>query len=181
MAKKDRDLFDRLRRAGLRKQVARTLSGIGEDASKKAVGVARSAVAELRSLADELERRLPSAAADGDGAHQPARRSASRSQTATPSASRSKAGAGTGRPARQVGKRSPARRRTRAAVAANVTRAPRGQNKAVILRALRTGPKTASEIAAETGISTGTVGSALSKLTTTGEVVKANRGYGLPK
>lgn len=177
MPKHDRDLFDRLRRVGLRKQVARRLSGIGEDASKKTVGAARSAVAELRSLADELERRLPSAAADAAGADKPARRSASPS----PTASRSKGGADTGRPARQVGQRSRAPRRRRAAVAANGARAPRGQNKAVILTALRRGPRTASEIAAETGISTGTVGSALSKLATTGEVVKANRGYGLPK
>ena len=61
MAKNDSDLFDRLRQAGVRKQVAKTLSGIGEGASKKAVRAARSAVSELRSLADEIERRLPSA------------------------------------------------------------------------------------------------------------------------
>ena len=59
MAKHDRDLFDRLRQAGLRKQVAKTLSEIGEGASKKAQRAAHAAVGELRSLADELERRLP--------------------------------------------------------------------------------------------------------------------------
>ena len=36
MAKNDSDLFDRLRQAGLRKQAAQTLSGIGEGASKNA-------------------------------------------------------------------------------------------------------------------------------------------------
>jgi hypothetical protein len=59
MAKNDSDLFDRLRQAGLRKRVAKTLSGIGDGASKQAVRAAQSAVSELRSLADEIERRLP--------------------------------------------------------------------------------------------------------------------------
>jgi predicted transcriptional regulator len=48
------------------------------------------------------------------------------------------------------------------------------------LASLGGGPKTASEIAKETGIGTGTVGSTLSKLATSGEVVKAERGYRLP-
>ena len=52
MAKNDSDLFDRLRQAGLRKQVAKTLSEIGEGASKRAVRAARSAVSELRSVAE---------------------------------------------------------------------------------------------------------------------------------
>ena len=60
-------------------------------------------------------------------------------------------------------------------------RAPRGENKKKILAALKDGPKTASEIASETGIKAGTVGASLSKLAKTGEVVKADRGYGLPK
>ena len=60
-------------------------------------------------------------------------------------------------------------------------RAPRGENKKKILAALKDGPKTASEIATETGIKAGTVGASLSKLAKTGEVVKADRGYGLPK
>jgi len=62
MAKNDSDLFDRLRRAGLRKEVARTLSEIGEGAGNKLRRTARGAVAELRSLADEIERRLPDVA-----------------------------------------------------------------------------------------------------------------------
>ena len=60
-------------------------------------------------------------------------------------------------------------------------RAPRGENKQKILVALKDGPKTASEIAAETGIKAGTVGASLSKLAKAGEVVKADRGYALPK
>ena len=59
-------------------------------------------------------------------------------------------------------------------------RAPRGENKTKILTALRGGPKTASEIANETGIKAGTVSASLSKLAKTGEVVKADRGYALP-
>ncbi len=59
-------------------------------------------------------------------------------------------------------------------------RAPRGENKKKILASLKGGPKTASEIAKETGIKAGTVGASLSKLAKAGEVVKADRGYALP-
>ena len=154
MAKNDSDLFDRLRRAGLRKQVAKTLSGIGQDASNKALRAARSAVGELRSLADELERRLPSG---GDTA-----------------------GRGVERPVTQRTSAAAPTRKT-AAAAGRRARAPSGQNKAKILESLKAGPKTASEIVKETGIGTGTVGSTLSKLATAGEVAKADRGYRLPQ
>ena len=60
-------------------------------------------------------------------------------------------------------------------------RAPRGENKTKILAALEGGPKTASEIANETGIKAGTISTSLSKLAKTGEVVKADRGYALPE
>jgi predicted Rossmann fold nucleotide-binding protein DprA/Smf involved in DNA uptake len=60
-------------------------------------------------------------------------------------------------------------------------RAPRGENKTKIHAALKDGPKTASEIATETGIKAATVSASLSKLAKTGEVVKADRGYALPK
>ena len=43
------------------------------------------------------------------------------------------------------------------------------------------GPKTASEIATETGIKAGTISASLSKLAKSGEVVKADRAYQLPK
>jgi alkaline phosphatase len=160
MAKNDSDLFDRLRRAGVRKQVAKTLSEIGDGASKKAVRAARSAVSELRALAEEIERRLPSTSRSG---------AASATQS---------------RPARRPAttRKSPAapRPKTAAAAGRNGARAPRGQNKAMILASLKSGPKTASEIAKETGIGTGTVSSTLSKMATAGEVAKAERGYGLP-
>jgi predicted Rossmann fold nucleotide-binding protein DprA/Smf involved in DNA uptake len=60
-------------------------------------------------------------------------------------------------------------------------RAPRGENKEKILAALNGGPKTASEIANETGIKASTISASLSKLAKAGEVVKADRGYALPK
>ena len=60
-------------------------------------------------------------------------------------------------------------------------RAPRGENKKKILAALKGGPKTASEIANETGIKAGTISASLSKLAKAGEVVKADRGYALPR
>ncbi len=59
-------------------------------------------------------------------------------------------------------------------------RAPRGQNKAKVLEALKRGPMTASEIAKVTGIGTGTVSSLLTKMAKSGELVKAERGYKLP-
>ena len=59
-------------------------------------------------------------------------------------------------------------------------RAPRGQNKAKVLEALKAGPMTASEIAKVTDIGTGTVSSLLTKMAKSGELVKAERGYKLP-
>ena len=185
MAKNDSDLFDRLRQAGLRKQVAKTLSEISEGASKRALRAARSAVGELRSLAEEIERRLPSATAAQSATGKPAGRRSTRSPAAAPRGSRSRAaGATAGRGAkRPVTERTSAASPTRktAAAAGRGARAPSGQNKAKILESLKAGPKTASEIAKETGIGTGNVGSTLSKLATAGEVAKADRGYRLPQ
>ncbi len=59
MAKKDASFFDRLREAGLRKSVARQLSEAGDDAGKKLQQAARATAKELRTIADEIERRLP--------------------------------------------------------------------------------------------------------------------------
>ena len=75
----------------------------------------------------------------------------------------------------------PQRQRTPRRRASTTARAPRGENKTKILAALKDGPKTASEIANETGIKASTVSASLSKLAKTGEVVKADRGYALPK
>ena len=66
MAKKDADLFDRLRQVGLRKQAAKALSGVSDKTGKNAQRVARATVAELRALADEIERRLPAATPTSD-------------------------------------------------------------------------------------------------------------------
>ena len=74
----------------------------------------------------------------------------------------------------------PAPRDTSPARSTNA-RAPRGENKKKILAALNGGPKTASEIANETGIKAATISASLSKLAKAGEVVKADRGYALPK
>jgi predicted ArsR family transcriptional regulator len=72
--------------------------------------------------------------------------------------------------------------RTAAAKPASVpARAPRGQNKAKVLDALKDGPMTASEISKATGIATGTVSTMLTKLTRSGELAKAERGYKLPR
>jgi predicted Rossmann fold nucleotide-binding protein DprA/Smf involved in DNA uptake len=72
--------------------------------------------------------------------------------------------------------------RTRAAKAtSSPRRAPRGQNRAKVLDALKDGPMTASEIAKVTGIGTGTVSTMLTKLAKSGELAKAERGYQLPR
>ena len=60
-------------------------------------------------------------------------------------------------------------------------RAPRGENKAKVLEALKDGPMTASEIAKVTGIATGTVSTLLSRMAKSGELAKADRGYTLPQ
>jgi hypothetical protein len=61
-------------------------------------------------------------------------------------------------------------------------RAPRGENKAKILEALKgRAPMTASEVAKVTGIPSATVSTTLTKMAKTGELVKAERGYTLPR
>jgi len=186
MAKNDTDLFDRLRQAGLRKQVAKTLSEIGDGTSKKAHRAARNAVTDLHSLVDEIERRLPGAAADTSATGRSTGRKRTRSPATGPPAARPRA-ATAGAARRGQRPTTPGRRTAGPAVttaAAPVTsgaRAPRGQNKAKIFESLAGGPKTASEIAKETQIGTGTVGATLIKLAKAGEVVKADRGYSLPK
>ena len=195
MAKTDRDLFERLRSVGLRKQAARTLSGIGEGAGKKAIRAARGAVEELRALADEIERRLP-AEAGRRGAAAPAASTRSAGAGAASAARRAGAGrvGGSGRrgggprggavDGRSTASSPRAGATARAVGSAGAGRrsspAPRGHNKAKILQALAAGPKTAAEVARETGIATGTVSTTLNKLARSGEVAKAPRGYALP-
>jgi predicted Rossmann fold nucleotide-binding protein DprA/Smf involved in DNA uptake len=82
---------------------------------------------------------------------------------------------------RPVTQRTTAPRPKDSSPARKPTPAPRGENKKKILAALTGGPKTASEIANETGIKAGAVGASLSKLAKAGEVVKADRGYALLK
>jgi len=182
MPKRDSDLFERLRQLGVRKQVAKALSELGGGAGKKATRAARDAVAELRAVADEIEKRLPGVAepATGDTASAPSVPATRRPvrRAARPTAARVAGGAG-GR-STPAGKSAPQRRSASRSTSAT-SRTPRGENKVRILAALEAGPRTASEIAAETGIGTGTVSSTLTKMTKAGEVTKATRGYALPK
>lgn len=61
-------------------------------------------------------------------------------------------------------------------------RSQSGQTKNAVLAALaKSGPMTASQVAAATGMKTTTISSTLSKLTKSGEAVKATRGYSLPR
>jgi DNA-binding transcriptional ArsR family regulator len=82
-------------------------------------------------------------------------------------------------------KQTPARTRTPTAGAANgasaSTRTPPGQTKTRVLAALSSDQAlTAGEVATATGLARPTVSTTLSKLSKTGEVVKAERGYRLP-
>jgi DNA-binding transcriptional ArsR family regulator len=79
----------------------------------------------------------------------------------------------------------PARTPTRTASVANgarsSTRTAPGETKAKVLAALSSGQAlTAGEVANATGLARGTVSTTLSKLSKTGEVIKADRGYRLP-
>ena len=65
----------------------------------------------------------------------------------------------------------------RGAARTPTTRAPRGQNRRLILEAIRDAPKTAGDVAKQTGIGRPTVSTTLTKLVSDGAAVKANRGY----
>jgi hypothetical protein len=98
MAKsRNEDLFDRLRKSGLRKRVARTVASASHTADRRAPKPARRALKDLRSLVGELEHRLSGSPADGRkaGAAKAARtrraKAAKRSQAAK-KAARTRAG-----------------------------------------------------------------------------------------
>jgi DNA invertase Pin-like site-specific DNA recombinase len=59
----------------------------------------------------------------------------------------------------------------------NGQRAPRGQNRRLILAAIKNQAKTAGDVAKETGIGRPTVSTTLTKLVSDGAAVKAERGY----
>ena len=84
------------------------------------------------------------------------------------------------RAAKRIGAVRPSRQATRPSTATRAT-APRGQNQAKILAALKGNPPmTASEIARFTGISATTASTTLTKMAKNGELTKAQRGYRLP-
>lgn len=77
------------------------------------------------------------------------------------------------------GRSSPARR-TRLPATRSPRRTAPGQTKAAVLAALAGGEAmTAGEVATKAGLARGTVSTTLSKLSKTGEVQKADRGYRL--
>jgi predicted Rossmann fold nucleotide-binding protein DprA/Smf involved in DNA uptake len=137
---------------------------------------------ELERLRDALGRLEGAARSRVSGrreAARPAGRSASRAKPAGGARSRAAEGGGGARPAaRSSAREKPAGAAPHTSASA---RAPRGQNKAKVLEVLKDGPMTASEIANATGIATGTVSTLLTKLSKSGEVVKAERGYRLPE
>ena len=130
----------------------------------------------LRDALGRLERAARSRVSGRRDAVRPAGRSAGRAKPAGGARSRAAGGGGDARPAaRARAREKPVGAVPRASASA---RAPRGQNKVKVLEVLKDGPMTASEIANATGIATATV-SALTRLSKSGEVVKAERGYRL--
>jgi DNA-binding transcriptional ArsR family regulator len=126
---------------------------------------------QLLTEADKLRHAL--AALD------PRDRSRTKSNTAKrqPTAKRAKTpGAATRTPARtRTGAESTAKNASASA------RTPPGQTKRTVLAALSSSHAlTAGEVAQATGVARPTVSTTLSKLSKTGEVVKAERGYRLP-
>ena len=65
----------------------------------------------------------------------------------------------------------------RGAARTSTGRAPRGENRRLILEAIKDEPKTACDVAKETGIGRPTVSTTLTKLVGDGAAVKAKRGY----
>jgi DNA invertase Pin-like site-specific DNA recombinase len=65
----------------------------------------------------------------------------------------------------------------RGAARTSTGRAPRGENRRLILEAIKAEPKTAGDVAKETGIGRPTVSTTLTKLVSDGAAVKAKRGY----
>ncbi|MHB8693320.1 MAG: hypothetical protein ACYDHH_18965, partial [Solirubrobacteraceae bacterium] len=134
MAKRDnKDIFQRLRQVGLRKQAARALSELGDTTSKRAVRAARAVVTELRSLADELEQRLPDATSDPAPVGTPASSTKRSTGTSAPPATTARRR----RAPRAASPATPASAPSRAADAAakptTTAKTPRGENKAKIL------------------------------------------------
>jgi predicted Rossmann fold nucleotide-binding protein DprA/Smf involved in DNA uptake len=76
---------------------------------------------------------------------------------------------------------SPGRRRTGPSTGTSARRARprarRGRTREAILEAIKSEPKTAGQIAKETGLNRGTISTTLTKLTKEGAAVKAERGY----
>jgi biopolymer transport protein ExbB/TolQ len=133
------------------------------DSIKGRISELEKKLKDHQSMRDELER-LQGALSRLEGVMHP----------------RATAGRRAQRPATQR-KRAAARKET-AATKSTTARAPRGQNKAKILESLKDGPKTASQIAKDAPeIGIGTISSTLGKLAKDGAVVKADRGYALPK
>ena len=105
--------------------------------------------------------------------------------TAKPKATKSRPTAKRAAKPPDAPKPTPARTRTRTASTADdagsSTRTAPGETKAKVLAALSSDQaQTAGEVAKSTGLARGTVSTTLSRLSKTGEVVKADRGYRLP-
>ncbi len=138
---------------------------------------------EHERLANELER-LRGALSRLEGA---ARSRVSRRPAAKPAQGPGRAGTakrGGGRAGvrtRRAARPGDGSTRASASKRPSASRAPRGENKAKVLEALKAGPMTAGEIAEVTGIAAGTVSTMLNKMAKSGELAKAERGYTLPQ
>src|SRR4051812_44208071 len=89
----DQELFDRLRRSGLRKSVARQLATAGKAANNRAPDVLRRTVSDLSDVLGDLERRVTGGTSSRSQAAQKAART--RKRAATKRSTAAKKGAAT--------------------------------------------------------------------------------------
>ena len=129
------------------------------------MSVIRDAVDSWKSRLAELEKEIAPLA---DEAEQ-LRTAIARLEAIEPS--------GAGRRGRNTANGSRGATARRRAARTSTGRAPRGQNRRLILEAIKNQPKTAGDVAKETGIGRPTVSTTLTKLVSDGAAVKAKRGY----
>jgi DNA-binding transcriptional ArsR family regulator len=130
---------------------------------------------EVRAEEAQLLKLLKAMApANGDTPAATAAASSRRTRSAGPTRARRAAK----RSAKTAGRRA---KSATSAVAATSRTAP-GETKTRVLKALADGKaKTAGEVATASGLARGSVSTTLSKLAKAGDVVKADRGYTIPK
>ena len=131
-------------------------------------------------LREQIQERLDQLAGEADRLRKALAALDPRSSKAPARKQRTRKPAEPTKPAMSAAKRTPARRTSQPA-ARSPRRTTPGATKASVLAALAGGEAmTAGEVATKAGLARATVSTTLSKLSKSGEVEKADRGYRLP-